>query len=68
MSQILLITSSRRLELRPDRRAYVHLVRGNVSVNGIPLITGDTLQVTDTQSLVLSDGQAAEVMVFDLPA
>ena len=55
------------LTLAARRRAYVHVARGRVHVNSIALESGDGLQLTDTPSIRLSDGQAAEVLVFDLP-
>lgn len=56
------------LELATGRRAYVHVARGKVTVNGLELTAGDGLKVADTSSLTLSHGQGAEVLVFDLPA
>ena len=55
------------LVLAPGRRAYVHVARGRVSVNGEGLAAGDGLKVTDSPKLELSDGQGAEVLAFDLP-
>jgi quercetin 2,3-dioxygenase len=55
------------LELKPNRRSYVHLVRGKARVNGIELGTGDALKVTDAASVRIEDGRSAEVLVFDLP-
>ncbi|ABR89891.1 pirin-related protein [Janthinobacterium sp. Marseille] len=54
------------LTLAKGRRAFVHIARGSVTVNGVALKTGDALKVTDEQSLKISDGQQAEVLVFDL--
>jgi len=53
--------------LAQDRRGYVHVARGKISVNGERLSAGDGLKVTDTPTLEFSDGQGAEVLVFDLP-
>jgi quercetin 2,3-dioxygenase len=55
------------LALAPRRRAYVHLARGSLKLNGVALAAGDGLQVSDVSTLSLSDGRAAEVLVFDLP-
>jgi quercetin 2,3-dioxygenase len=52
--------------LRPDRLAYVHLVRGALEVNGQRLAAGDALRVEGESALRLRDGRAAEVLVFDL--
>ncbi|MFG6466197.1 pirin family protein [Roseateles sp. BYS87W] len=56
------------LALAPGRLAYVHLVRGALTVNGQNLASGDALQVRETSRLVFSAGQDAEVLVFDLAA
>jgi redox-sensitive bicupin YhaK (pirin superfamily) len=55
------------LALAPRRRAYVHLARGSLKLNGVALAAGDGLQVSDVSSLSVSEGRAAEVLVFDLP-
>ena len=54
------------LEIAPGRRAYVHLARGALVVNGNALEAGDALQVTDAAKLTLQSGKEAEVIVFDL--
>ena len=55
------------LEIASGRRAYVHLARGALDVNGTRITAGDALKLTDVTSIVLSDGADAEVLVFDLP-
>ncbi|MBH1958055.1 MAG: pirin family protein [Burkholderiales bacterium] len=54
------------LALDPERKTYVHLVRGQLEVNGQVLRTGDALALQSESRLKLSKGQAAEVLVFDL--
>ena len=54
------------LTLAPDRYAYVHVARGSVELNGVPLQEGDGVRVREEQLLTLSNGQDAEVLVFDL--
>jgi len=54
------------LQIEPGRRAYVHVACGTVAVNGVELSAGDAVMITDTTSVALSDGKAAEVLVFDL--
>jgi hypothetical protein len=53
--------------LAPGRRAYVHVARGAVALNDTPLAAGDGARIEQEASLRLSNGQAAEVLVFDLP-
>lgn len=56
------------MALNPQRKAYVHLVRGELQVNGQPLSAGDALKLEAESRLQLSHGKAAEVLVFDLAA
>ena len=49
------------------RRAYVHVARGRVAVNGQPLEAGDALKASDVQEIVLDRADGAEVLLFDLP-
>jgi len=56
------------LPLDAARNAYVHVVRGSLSVNGIELQSGDALRLLGEPRLELSGGQGAEVIVFDLTA
>jgi redox-sensitive bicupin YhaK (pirin superfamily) len=54
------------LVLDPARKAYVHLVSGVLKVNGHRLLAGDAAKLADENVLKLSDGEDAEVLVFDL--
>ncbi len=54
------------LPLDPKRKAYVHVVRGTVDVNGRTLDTGDAALLSDDTGVTLANGNAAEVLVFDL--
>src|SRR5258708_1190608 len=51
---------------QPGRRAYVHVARGRLTVNGQPLEAGDALKATNTSEIVLEKGEGAEVLLFDL--
>ena len=53
--------------LAPGRRAYVHVARGRVRVNGEQLDAGDAAKLEGEASLALDHGDAAEVLLFDLP-
>ena len=55
------------LALGADRQAYVHLVRGALTINGTRLTGGDALMLTDEPAVTLAQGEDAEVLVFDLP-
>ncbi len=56
------------LSIAAGRRAYVHVVRGTVSVNATKLESGDALKLAQITALSLQEGRDAEVLVFDLPA
>ena len=65
-----LLTGAEQAELaiNPARKAYVHLVRGQLNVNGETLRTGDAVALAQVSRLTLSRGVDAEVLVFDLAA
>lgn len=56
------------LTLAPNRKSYVHLVRGELEVNGQALTTGDAALLAGETQLTLAHGKNAEVLVFDLIA
>jgi redox-sensitive bicupin YhaK (pirin superfamily) len=56
-----------RLTLAPGRLAYVHAVRGEVTINGQRLAAGDAAKLAGETKLQIGDGEQAEVLVFDLP-
>jgi len=53
--------------LAKGRRAYVHVARGRLMVNGTPLEAGDALKASGVGEIVLEGGASAEVLLFDLP-
>ena len=54
------------LKLDPARKAYVHLIRGALAVNGQRLQGGDAALIENEELLHLDQAQEAEVLVFDL--
>ena len=54
------------LPLNPARKAYVHLIRGELQVNGHALKGGDAALIQAESNLELTQGKDAEVLVFDL--
>lgn len=54
--------------LDPRRQAYVHLVRGELTVNGSRLAAGDAAKLQGETQVTLEQGKDAEVLVFDLAA
>jgi redox-sensitive bicupin YhaK (pirin superfamily) len=55
------------LHLDAQRLTYVHVVRGRLTVNGVRLEGGDAAKLTQESAVELTDGEDAEVLVFDLP-
>lgn len=53
--------------LAAGRTGYVHVIRGQVDVNGIALKTGDALKITETSLVELTNAHAVELLLFDLP-
>ena len=64
-----IMTSGDRLqhELKAGRQSYVHVIRGEVTVNGTALQGGDAAKITDETLVTLDNAKAAEILVFDLP-
>jgi len=54
------------LPLAAQRKGYVHVVRGQIVVNGQLLSGGDALLLDKEPLITLTDGEVAEVLVFDL--
>ena len=55
------------LPITEGRRAYVHVVRGKISVNGRTLVGGDAAKLSQESAVTLTGGEDSEVLVFDLP-
>jgi len=54
------------LALDPGRLAYVHVVRGQIHVNGTAVREGDAVKLTGEPAVKLDRARGAEVLVFDL--
>jgi redox-sensitive bicupin YhaK (pirin superfamily) len=54
------------LTLDKNRHAYVHVARGSIELDGVMLEAGDGVRLRNQQTLQLSAGKDAEVLVFDL--
>jgi quercetin 2,3-dioxygenase len=52
--------------LAGGRRAYAHVARGNVRINGVTLGTGDAVRIEEEAQVTLDHGVGAEVLLFDL--
>ena len=54
------------LKLDPKRKAYAHLIRGTLIINGQKLDAGDALFIESESELLIGEGIDAEVLIFDL--
>ena len=54
------------LTIASGRRAYIHVARGSVTVNDRALNAGDALKLTEVADIKITQGNQAEVLVFDL--
>jgi redox-sensitive bicupin YhaK (pirin superfamily) len=59
-------TETAELALAPERKAWVQVLRGSLSVNGQALQQGDAALLANETNVKLSDGTDAEALVFDL--
>jgi quercetin 2,3-dioxygenase len=50
----------------PGRKVYVHVVRGEVEVNGQPLAAGDAIKLSNERRVRVERGRGAEILLFDL--
>jgi quercetin 2,3-dioxygenase len=57
---------SAKLPLDPKRLGYVYVARGEIRVNGERLQVGDAVALDGEPQIELTEGNGAEVLVFDL--
>jgi redox-sensitive bicupin YhaK (pirin superfamily) len=55
-----------RYVLAAPRRAYLHLARGRIALNGYPLEAGDGAKINGPETLSVSALESAEILLFDL--
>ena len=55
-----------RITLPAGRHAYIHVARGALTVNGRRLSAGDGARLRNVQEIDFSQGEHAEVLLFDL--
>ncbi|MBI5936276.1 MAG: pirin family protein [Betaproteobacteria bacterium] len=55
-------------DLPAGRKAYVHLARGKMRLNGLAMVTGDGAKIADETRLEFVAEDESEVLLFDLPA
>ena len=54
-------------KLSSGRKAYLHVVRGEVLMNDQALASGDAAKLSDEMTVELKQGKDAEILLFDLP-
>ncbi|MFI4982106.1 MAG: pirin family protein, partial [Nevskiales bacterium] len=53
--------------LSKQRRAYLQVVSGDLTVSGLTLSAGDGVKIAEEESLSVAALSAAEILLFDLP-
>lgn len=53
-------------ELKSQRHAWIHIARGAVNVNGLPLKMGDGAAISEESKLTIEATEKAEFLLFDL--
>ncbi|MBF0418632.1 MAG: pirin family protein [Magnetococcales bacterium] len=54
------------LPLNTDRHAWVQVIQGHVTINGLPLQSGDGASLSQESSLRMSNRTPSELLLFDL--
>lgn len=49
-----------------NRKGYAHLISGSIQVNGLELTAGDAIMISDEEKIMVSNGEQAELLFFDL--
>lgn len=53
--------------IESERMVYVHVAKGEATIQGEQLSAGDGMSITDESKVLLSGDKGAEVLLFDLP-
>jgi redox-sensitive bicupin YhaK (pirin superfamily) len=61
-----IFTENYEFVLNPERKYYMYVVLGMVTVNSIPLIEGDGLSFVEEDVIRITSPQDAEIILFDL--
>lgn len=54
------------LQIDANRKGYIHLIKGKLSINSLALSAGDALFIENEGEILVSNGRDAEVLFFDL--
>lgn len=55
-------------QMQADRRVWIQVVKGNVSINGQHVSTADGVAIWDEAAISIHADNKAEILLFDLPA
>lgn len=55
-------------QMQADRRVWIQVVKGNVSINGQHVSTADGVAIWDEAAISIHANDKAEILLFDLPA
>jgi len=63
-----LVDGGEALDFAPaaGRKVYVHVIRGEATVNGQPLAAGDAIKLSNESRVRVERGRDAEILLFDL--
>lgn len=64
-----ILEAGRQLDYTPvaGRSLYVHVARGDVTLNGVTLAQGDAVAVDNEATIAITSQTEAEILLFDLP-
>ncbi|NLS54534.1 pirin family protein [Hafnia alvei] len=54
-------------QMQADRRVWIQVVKGNVSINGQHVSTADGVAIWDEAAISIHADEKAEILLFDLP-
>ena len=54
-------------QIAAERRVWIQVVKGNVTINGVKASTSDGLAIWDEQAISIHAYSDSEVLLFDLP-
>jgi redox-sensitive bicupin YhaK (pirin superfamily) len=55
------------VQIEADRRIWIQVVKGTVTINGQTAATSDGIAIWDESALTIAADSAAEILLFDLP-
>ena len=54
-------------QIAAERRVWIQVVKGNVTINGVKASTSDGLAIWDEQAISIHADSDSEILLFDLP-